>query len=112
LQNLNITFTIDAVTGGITLQRYPGFLKAFVSPSQSMVFVLSHTVLINSIVRQFLTNVPACMARAERHLGPLVRERLAKEKEHGSSDWPDKPVRMVSLFKSPTTILNWFLLAE
>ncbi|KAF9067154.1 cytochrome P450 [Rhodocollybia butyracea] len=76
IDNLNITFTVDAVTGGTTLQRYPGFLKP--------------------LVRQFLTNVPASMARAERHLGPLIRERLAKEEEHGTSDWPDKPNDLIT----------------
>ncbi|KAF9067169.1 cytochrome P450 [Rhodocollybia butyracea] len=75
-RNLNITFTVDAVIGGTTLQRYPGFLKPIVS--------------------QFLTNVPASLARAEGHLGPLIRERLAKEKEHGTSDWPDKPNDLVT----------------
>ncbi|KAF9067172.1 cytochrome P450 [Rhodocollybia butyracea] len=48
------------------------------------------------LVRQFLTNLPASMARAEKHLGPLIRERLAKEKEYGTSDWPDKPNDLIT----------------
>ncbi|KAF9067174.1 cytochrome P450, partial [Rhodocollybia butyracea] len=74
--NLNIHFTIDAFAGANTLRRYPGFLKP--------------------IVRQSLTKVSACMARAEKHLGPLIRERLAKEDEYGTADWPDKPNDLIT----------------
>lgn len=39
-----------------------------------------------------MTNVPTCMKRATKHLEPLILERLKKEEEYGTSDWPDKPV--------------------
>lgn len=32
------------------------------------------------------------MKRATKHLEPLILERLKKEEEYGTSDWPDKPV--------------------
>jgi len=74
--NLNIHFTIDAFRDALTLRRYPSFLKP--------------------LARQFLGNVPACMARAEKHLAPLIQERLAKEKEYETQDWPDKPNDLVT----------------
>lgn len=61
-----------------------------------------------SIVRQFLTNVPACMARAEKHLAPYIKERLAKEEEYGTPDWPDKPV---SLLVVPCSVQSRSLIA-
>ncbi|KAJ3994525.1 cytochrome P450 [Lentinula boryana] len=73
---LNIEFTIDAFNGAKTLQRYPNILKP--------------------IVRQFLTDVPTCLKRATKHLEPLIRERLRKEEEYGSSDWPDRPNDLIS----------------
>jgi hypothetical protein len=62
---------------------------------------LMQCVLVFSIVRQSLTKVSASMARAEKHLGPLIRERLAKEDEHGTADWPDKPASSIfgSMFR-------------
>ncbi|KAJ3755699.1 cytochrome P450 [Lentinula raphanica] len=73
---LSIEFTVDAVTGARALQHYPGIFKP--------------------IVRQFLTNVPNCLKRATGHLELLIRERLEKEKEYGSSDWPGKPNDLIS----------------
>ncbi|KAF9068182.1 cytochrome P450 [Rhodocollybia butyracea] len=74
--DLNINFTIDAFNGATTLRHYPGFLKP--------------------LVRQFLTNVPECMARAQKHLAPIIEERLAKEKTYGTLDWPDKPNDLIT----------------
>ncbi|KAF5382325.1 hypothetical protein D9757_008448 [Collybiopsis confluens] len=73
---LNIEFTIDAFKGATVLRHYPGFLKP--------------------LVRHFLTNVPACVARATKHLEPVIRERLRKEEEYGTTDWPDKPNDLIS----------------
>ncbi|KIK57189.1 hypothetical protein GYMLUDRAFT_263250 [Collybiopsis luxurians FD-317 M1] len=73
---LNIEFTIDAFNGAQTLQRYPGFLKP--------------------LVRRFLTNVPACVARATKHLEPIIKERLRKEEEYRSTDWPGKLNDLIS----------------
>ncbi|KAJ3768555.1 cytochrome P450 [Lentinula raphanica] len=73
---LNIEYTIDAFNGAKILQRYPGILKPF--------------------IRQFMTNVPNCLKRATGHLESLIRERLEKETEYGSSDWPDKPNDLIS----------------
>ncbi|KAF9067171.1 cytochrome P450, partial [Rhodocollybia butyracea] len=67
--NLNIQYTIDAFTGANTLRRYPGFLK----PSFPLVW-------------------PAL----KKHLGPLIREWLAKEEEYGTRDWPDKPNNLIT----------------
>ncbi|KAJ3888640.1 cytochrome P450 [Lentinula edodes] len=74
--NLNIEYTIDAFNGAKTLQRFPTVLKP--------------------IVRQFLTDVPACLKRATKHIEPLIKERLQKEVDFGSSDWPDKPNDLIS----------------
>jgi len=74
--NLNIEFTVDAFTGAHTLRHYPTILKP--------------------IVRQFMTNVPASIKRATRHLEPLILERLRKEEDYGSSEWPGKPNDLIS----------------
>ncbi|KAJ3904615.1 cytochrome P450 [Lentinula edodes] len=74
--NLNIEYTIDAFNGAKTLQRFPTVLKP--------------------IVRQFLTDVPTCLKRATKHIEPLIKERLQKEVDFGSSDWPDKPNDLIS----------------
>lgn len=50
--------------------------------------------ILASIVRQFLTDVPTCLKRATKHIEPLIKERLQKEVDFGSSDWPDKPVSL------------------
>ncbi|KAF5382328.1 hypothetical protein D9757_008447 [Collybiopsis confluens] len=76
LKRLNIEFTTDAFNGARVLGHYPGFLKP--------------------LVRRFLTNVPACLARATKHLAPVIRERLEKEEEYGTTDWPDKPNDLIS----------------
>ncbi|KAJ4481987.1 cytochrome P450 [Lentinula aciculospora] len=73
---LNIDFTVDAFKGSQILQCYPAILKP--------------------LVRQFLTDVPACFKRATKHLEPIIMERLQKEKEYGSSTWPDKPNDLIS----------------
>ncbi|KAJ3765059.1 cytochrome P450 [Lentinula raphanica] len=73
---LSIEFTVDAFNGASVLQRYPDILKP--------------------IVRQLLTNVPSCIKRATGHLELLIRERLEKEEEYGSSDWPGKPNDLIS----------------
>ncbi|KAJ3839330.1 cytochrome P450 [Lentinula raphanica] len=73
---LNIEFTVDASNGARVLRRYPAILKP--------------------IVRQLLTNVPSCIKRATGHLELLIRERLEKEEEYGSSDWPGKPNDLIS----------------
>ncbi|KAE9393370.1 cytochrome P450 [Gymnopus androsaceus JB14] len=74
--NLNIEYTVNAVMGAQTLRRYPTILKP--------------------IVRQLKTNVPASVKRATKHLEPLILERLRKEEEYGSSEWPDKPNDLIS----------------
>ncbi|KAE9393372.1 cytochrome P450 [Gymnopus androsaceus JB14] len=74
--NLNIEFTVDAVNGAQTLHRCPTILKP--------------------IVCQFMTNVPTGVKRATKHLEPLILERLQKEEEYGSSEWPGKPNDLIS----------------
>lgn len=59
-----------------------------------------------SFVYRFLTNVPACIKRAAKHLGPMIHERLQKEEEYGTSDWPDKPVCTHS-YSFPSLSFNW-----
>ncbi|KIK57169.1 hypothetical protein GYMLUDRAFT_46414 [Collybiopsis luxurians FD-317 M1] len=73
---LNIEFTVDAFNGAKTLQHYPGFLKP--------------------LIRQFLTKVPAGVARAIKHLKSVIEERLRKEEEYGTTDWPGKPNDLIS----------------
>lgn len=40
---------------------------------------------------RLLTNVPASIKRAMVHLGPIIQDRLDKEKQYGQN-WPGKPV--------------------
>ncbi|KAJ3970554.1 cytochrome P450 [Lentinula raphanica] len=69
-------------------------------PAKEMEWIkvpMLYTVMkIIAIVRQFLTNVPNCLKRATGHLELLIRERLEKEREYGSSDWPGKPNDLIS----------------
>ncbi|KAF5382324.1 hypothetical protein D9757_008449 [Collybiopsis confluens] len=71
-----IEFTSNAFNGARILRRYPGFLKP--------------------LVRRYFTNVPLGVARATKHLEPVIRERLRKEEEFGTTDWPDKPSDLIS----------------
>ncbi|GAW00139.1 cytochrome p450 [Lentinula edodes] len=90
--NLNIEYTIDAFNGAKTLQRFPTVLKPSVLHDPSSTFA----EIFASIVRQFLTDVPTCLKRATKHIEPLIKERLQKEVDFGSSDWPDKPNDLIS----------------
>ncbi|GJJ15190.1 hypothetical protein Clacol_009466 [Clathrus columnatus] len=72
---VNIDYTMDANAGRDILIRLPVFLRTLVS--------------------KFLTTVPKSIARASKHLGPIIQERLNLIDEYGP-DYPDKPVDFLS----------------
>jgi cytochrome P450 len=74
--HLNIEFTVDAAKGARVLRRYPAIFRP--------------------IVARFLTDVASCNRRGNEHLEPLIKERLQKEKEYETSDWPGKPNDLIS----------------
>jgi cytochrome P450 len=67
---LNIQFTVDVMVVASILRMFPKFMRP--------------------LVNKWITKVPACRARALKHLTPLIEERLQKEKQYGK-DWPGKP---------------------
>ncbi|CAL1703009.1 unnamed protein product [Somion occarium] len=73
--DLNIKFTIDAVTTGIMLNMVPAFLRP--------------------IVGRLLTSVPKSIERGVKHLGPVIKERYRMVEEYGH-DYEGKPNDMLS----------------
>ncbi|KAJ7659845.1 cytochrome P450 [Mycena rosella] len=74
LQN-NIQYTIDVIRSAGRITLWPGFLRPIVGP--------------------FISNKEKSNATALKILGPILEERLAKEKELGP-DWPGKPNDFIS----------------
>ncbi|KAG7449769.1 cytochrome P450 [Guyanagaster necrorhizus] len=72
---LNIEHTIQVVTSAQAINAFPEFLKP--------------------LVANFFTPISRSMRKAEKHLGPIIRDRLEKENEYGR-DWPGKPNDLLS----------------
>ncbi|KAI0731494.1 cytochrome P450 [Fomitopsis betulina] len=69
---LNKQFTIDVFTGAQIINLFPSFLKP--------------------VAGRLLTNVPKSIERGEKHLGPIIEERLQHEP---GEDWEGKPNDML-----------------
>jgi hypothetical protein len=50
-------------------------------------------------VGRHFTGVPGSISRAERILGPILKERLEMEDKYGPN-WPDKPVGVQIAFNA------------
>ncbi|KIK55508.1 hypothetical protein GYMLUDRAFT_248559 [Collybiopsis luxurians FD-317 M1] len=74
--HLNTHFAIDVFMSAGIINMFPQLLKP--------------------LAGRFLTKMPASMKRATKLLQPIIQDRLAKEEEHGSKDWPGKPNDMIS----------------
>lgn len=48
-----------------------------------------------SIAAYLFTNVEPSIQRAIGHLEPVIQDRLDKEEQYGTRDWPGKPVSLV-----------------
>ncbi|KAF8957287.1 cytochrome P450, partial [Flammula alnicola] len=68
-------FTIDVFQGAQVINMYPPFLRP--------------------IVGKLLTKVPINIKKVVDHIGPIIQERLDKEKQFGP-DWQDKPNDLIS----------------
>jgi len=51
---------------------------------------------IGRLVGRLVSTLPKYVKRAEKHLGPIIRQRMKMEAEYGV-DWPDKPVSPLKL---------------
>ncbi|KAF7346950.1 hypothetical protein MVEN_01447400 [Mycena venus] len=71
----NVQFALDVIRSGQKVALFPNFLRPLVGP--------------------FISGKDKSFAVALQTLGPLVAERLAKEKELGP-DWPGKPNDLIS----------------
>ncbi|KAF7340466.1 hypothetical protein MVEN_01966900 [Mycena venus] len=76
LQN-NVEYTIDVIRSANRILLFPPFLRPIVGP--------------------FISSKNKSNARALKILGPLIEERLSKERELGP-DWPGKPNDLISWF--------------
>ncbi|KAJ7132658.1 cytochrome P450 [Mycena filopes] len=74
LQN-NIQYTMDVVRSAGRITLFPGFMRPFVGP--------------------LISNKNKSNATALKFLGPMIEERLAKERELGP-DWEGKPNDLIS----------------
>ncbi|PBK74138.1 cytochrome P450 [Armillaria solidipes] len=72
---LNIEHTMKVVSSAHAINLFPEFLKP--------------------LVANFFTPISGSMRKAEKHLGPIIRDRLEKENRHGK-DWPGKPNDLLS----------------
>ncbi|KAF8503961.1 cytochrome P450, partial [Gautieria morchelliformis] len=72
---LNIAFTFNVVNSGRIIASLPNLLKP--------------------IVTRLLTTTPKAIRIALKHIKPIIEERMRKIEEYGS-DYPDKPVDMIS----------------
>ncbi|KAK0244007.1 cytochrome P450 [Armillaria nabsnona] len=74
-RTLNIEHTIKVITSAHAINVFPEFLKPFVA--------------------KFFTPITRSMRKAEKLLGPIIKDRLQKENEHGR-DWSGKPNDLLS----------------
>lgn len=74
-QDLNIQFAVAVILDAITLQLMPAFLRSFAG--------------------KHLTMLPRSIARATKHLEPVIMERLQRVEESGP-DYEGKPNDMLS----------------
>ncbi|KAJ3785534.1 cytochrome P450 [Lentinula aff. detonsa] len=74
--DLNTNFAVEVFISAMIINLFPAFLKP--------------------IAGRFLTRMPSSMKRATKHLAPIIEERLAKEYEYGTKDWPEKPNDLIS----------------
>ncbi|KAK0212481.1 cytochrome P450 [Desarmillaria ectypa] len=72
---LMIEHTIKVVSSAQAINVFPEFLKP--------------------LVANFFTPISRSMRKAEKHLGPIIRDRLQKENKHGK-DWSGKPNDLLS----------------
>ncbi|KAK0494784.1 cytochrome P450 [Armillaria luteobubalina] len=72
---LNIEHTIKVVSSAHAINLFPEFLKP--------------------LVANFFTPISRSMRKAEKHLGPIIKDRLEKENRYGK-DWPGKPNDLLS----------------
>ncbi|GLB35443.1 putative cytochrome p450 [Lyophyllum shimeji] len=68
--SLNVEFTVDVMKAANIINLFPNFLKP--------------------IAGRLFSNVPKAMRRAQRHLRPIIEERLRQEERHGK-EWPERP---------------------
>ncbi|KAJ6483217.1 cytochrome P450 [Mycena sanguinolenta] len=71
----NVQHTMDVISSGMIISLFPEFLRPAVGP--------------------WISKKDKSNARALKILGPILEERLAKEKELGA-DWPGKPNDLIS----------------
>ncbi|KAJ4468686.1 cytochrome P450 [Lentinula edodes] len=74
--DLNTNFAVEVFISAMIINLFPSFLKP--------------------IAGRFLTRMPSSMKRATKHLAPIIEERLAREDEYGTKDWPGKPNDLIS----------------
>jgi len=72
---LNIQFTFEAITGGVIIGLFPGFLAP--------------------LVARFMTTVPGSVRRAMEHLAPMIEQRQKCYEQYGDA-WADKPNDLLS----------------
>ncbi|KAF5369084.1 hypothetical protein D9758_002904 [Tetrapyrgos nigripes] len=68
--DLNIKFAMDVAFSGLFVNVFPGFMR--------------------STVARWISPTSRSINRAIKHVGPVIQERLDKEKEYGG-EWPGKP---------------------
>ncbi|KAF5365174.1 hypothetical protein D9758_005367 [Tetrapyrgos nigripes] len=74
--DLNMNYTIKVFLSAQCIDLFPTFL--------------------HPIIARMVTPLPSAMRRSMKYLVPMIEERLAKEKEYGNEDWPDKPNDLLS----------------
>ncbi|TFK66266.1 cytochrome P450 [Pluteus cervinus] len=72
---LNIGYAREVMKSAFILSQFPAFLRPFFA--------------------KFVTNIDTSVQRAMRHLGPMIEERLEREKQLGSED-PECPSDLIS----------------
>ncbi|KAF8825453.1 hypothetical protein HHX47_DHR7000510 [Lentinula edodes] len=77
--DLNTNFAVEVFISAMIINLFPSFLKP--------------------IAGRFLTRMPSSMKRATKHLAPIIKERLAREDEYGTKDWPGKPAFCNALYQ-------------
>ncbi len=70
--------------------------------------------IVSRLVAKFFTPITRSMRKAEKLLGPIIKDRLQKENEYGR-EWSGKPVRISIVKKSfhsfnvQNDLLSWLL---
>ena len=96
-KSLNDQYSNALFISAFIINLTPDFLKPWELLSSICDCVIPLNGIDRIVARSLFFYVPAALKRGLKQIGPLVAERLGKEKQFGTN-WPGKPVSLIGIF--------------